>query len=102
MSEGQALLAILVAAFFPVGMKTVTHYSNVAEERMIFWRVGRAMARITKRLPHWIAAPLWECERCMVLWIGVPAAIGVVYGPIYVSAPIIILTAVGVQRLWEP
>ena len=101
MSEGQALLAILVAAFFPVGVKTVTHYSNVAEERMIFWRVGRAMARITKRLPHWIAAPLWECERCMVLWWGVPAAIGVVCGPIHIAAPILILTAVGVQRLIE-
>lgn len=94
MAGMNALLAIAVIAFFPIGLKTIS------AEGMILSAFGTFMERVTK-LPHWLRTPLWTCERCMCSMWGVPAALGVLYAPWWIMWPLLAITAVGVQRLIE-
>lgn len=95
MADHSLLIFVVVAAFFPVGLRVI------AGEGMILSWFGQFMSK-TEHLPQWLRKPLWTCERCMVSVWGLPAAAYVMYFPLWETWPILLVTAVGVQLLVDP
>lgn len=89
------LTAIAVIALFPVGLKVI------AGDGMILSAFGRFAEEWIKVLPAILRKPLWTCEKCMCSLYGIPAAIGVAYGPWWLSWPLMLVSAIGLQDLMD-
>lgn len=89
------ILALLVIALFPYGIKCISG------DGMIFAAFGKFMEGTVEKWPAWARKPLWTCERCMCVWWGVPAAIGVSYGTEWVAWPLIVVSAIGFQDFFD-
>lgn len=89
------ILVLLIMALFPIGIHVVTG------EGMILQSAGQWMETTVKHFPSWVRKPMWTCPRCMCLWWGGPAALGVNYGPEWLQWGLILIAAVGLQDLLD-
>lgn len=89
------LEALAIIALFPVGLKVIS------EKGMILGVAGGFMDRVTAKAPVFIRKPLWTCERCMCSFWGIPAAIGVIYGPWWLQWLLVLVAAIGAQDLLD-
>lgn len=90
------IAATMVMCFFPMGLKCISQEGMILGSKWIPF--GQFMDKWVEKLPDELRKPVWACERCMVPYWGLAAALTILYTPWYIYGLPLIVTAIGIQH----